>query len=266
MLDDRSTEEARRASYIVGPVWKAMKVLEFVAESGRGVSLTEVSTALCLPKTTVFRYLQTLSAFSFLQHDVVKDRYALGMRFRALALADLTLHRLREAAVPVMRDLVREYNETINLAVEADGTMVYVEVAESSRPLRIQARVGSREPLHTTALGKAFLAFSDERQRGATLGGALSPKTLRTVRDARTLAKQLESIRVAGVAVETGENEDGAVCIGVPVLNDLSLPIAALSLSAPEKRSSPTLVERASRSLIEAGHEIARRLRFGTAD
>src|ERR1700723_1875852 len=94
-----------RGRYVVAPIWKAMKVLEFVAESGRAVSLTEVAKALGMPKTTVFRYLQTLSISTFLQHNVSQDRYELGGRFRALARTDGSLHRLRAVAVPVMREL-----------------------------------------------------------------------------------------------------------------------------------------------------------------
>ena len=56
--------------YMVQPVVKALQVLEYVARQGHMVSLTEIAQALNLPKTTVFRYLQTLSATSFLDHDI----------------------------------------------------------------------------------------------------------------------------------------------------------------------------------------------------
>jgi DNA-binding IclR family transcriptional regulator len=243
-----------------------MKVLEFVAESGRAVSLTEVSKALGMPKTTVFRYLQTLSAATLLQHNVSQDRYELGGRFRALARTDSSLHRLREVTVPVMRDLSSEFGETINLAIETSGEMVYIEVIESMRSLRIQARVGSREPMHTTALGKAFLAHMGQAECDAILGRDLSVrKTYRTIRDPKIIRRQLNEVRKLGYATETGENEDGAICIGVAILDDLRRPIAALSLSAPSQRNSDTLVARASEALKTAGQAITQRMHENVA-
>jgi IclR family KDG regulon transcriptional repressor len=67
-------------------------------------------------------------------------------------------------------------------------------------------------------------------------------------------------VRDVGYAIETGENEDGAICIGVPILDQHSRPVAALSLSAPERRKTDSLVEQASAALIKAGHTITQRI------
>ena len=257
---------APRNNYVVAPILKAMKVLEFVAESGRAVTLTEVARAVGIPKTTVFRYLQTLSTATFLQHNIAEDRYELGGRFRALARADSSLHRLREVAVPVMRELIREFNETINLAIETSGEMVYIEVIESTRALRIGARIGSREPLHTTALGKAILAYMGEEEREAILRGSLfKKKTYRTIQDPKVIRRQLSEVRKTGYAIDAGENEDGAICIGVPILDDLLRPVAALSLSAPERRKTDSFIPTAAEALRVAGKTIAERIRHDIA-
>jgi IclR family transcriptional regulator, KDG regulon repressor len=256
----------RRSSYVVAPILKAMKVLEFVAESGRAVSLTEVAKAVGIPKTTVFRYLHTLSAATFLQHNIHEDSYELGSRFRALARADSSLHRLREVAVPVMRELIRQFNETINLAIETGGEMVYIEVIESTRALRIGARIGSREPLHTTALGKAVLAYMGDDERESILRRGLSKKkTYRTIQDPKVILRQLTEVRNIGYAIDAGENEDGAICIGVPILDDLLRPVAALSLSAPERRKTESFMTNAAEALKVAGKTITEGIRHDMA-
>jgi IclR family KDG regulon transcriptional repressor len=253
-------EKTPTGDYIVAPVWKAMRVLSYVAESGRSVTLTEVSNALGIPKTTVFRYLQTLSLASFVAHDIKRDRYEIGSSFRTLARTDNSLHRLREIAVPVMRELNRSFNETVNLAIQSEGQMVYIEVIESSKSLRIQARIGSREPLHTTALGKSFLAYISAAEREVVLMGGLSAKTYKSVRDSKVLRRQLAAMPEKGFIIESGENEDGAICIGAPVLNDLGYPIAALSLSLPEQRHTGAVIERAVEALKAAGQLISKRM------
>ena len=120
----RPNGNAQRNPYVVQPVFKALKVLEYVARQGHDVTLTEVASELALPKTTAFRYLQTLTVAAFLSHDQAHDRYGLGSRFHALANADTSLRRLRDVAHPMMEDLGRSFNETINLGILADRHIV----------------------------------------------------------------------------------------------------------------------------------------------
>src|SRR5690606_30809756 len=122
------------------------KVLDAIAEKGHPTSLTTIADELGLPKTSTFRYLRTLSAAGFVQHDPASDRYSVGMRFRALATADKSLQRLRAITLPFLRELNEEFNETTNLAVLADQHVVYIDIIESTRALRFQARIGSRDP------------------------------------------------------------------------------------------------------------------------
>ena len=152
----------RGDDYIVQPVMKALQVLEHVARQSHEVTLTEIVSELKLPKTTVFRYLQTLSAASFLHHDQKRDRYGVGLRFRALAKADKNLQRLRVLAQPEMLGLMKTFNETVNLGILSDRHIVYVDMVEPQRTARIHARVGDRHPVHSTSLGKAIAAFLPE--------------------------------------------------------------------------------------------------------
>lgn len=246
--------------YVVGPVFRALKVLHFVGEQGHDISLTEVANALDMPKTTVFRYLQTLAAADFLDYDLHHDRYRVGMRFRALARTDRSMQRLRESALPAMTRLSKLFDETVNLAVLSDHQVIYIDIIESRRTLRMEARIGSRHPLHSTALGKAFLAFMPEAARDAELAGGLPERTYRTVTEADALIRELETVRETGYALDIGENEDGAMCIGVPILCDRAEPLAALSISAPEKRMAGDLREEAIDALKAAAGEISRSL------
>ncbi len=243
--------------YIVGPVMKALKVLDAIAEKGHPVSLTTVAAELGLPKTSTFRYLRTLSAAGFASYDPASDRYAVGTRFRALATADKSIQRLRALALPALAALNREFNETINLAVIADHQVAYIDILESTRALRMQARVGSRDPLHSTALGKAMLAHLPVEERGALLSHALAQRTLRTITELRVIERQLQEVARTGVAIEIGENEEGTMCIGVAILDEGRRPLAAISLSAPERRITDPVRERVVARLKEAAAAIS---------
>jgi DNA-binding IclR family transcriptional regulator len=247
-------------AYIVQPVFKALRVLQHVAEKGHEVTLTEVASELKLPKTTVFRYLQTLTAASFLRHDPERDRYGVGVRFQTLAKADKSLQRLRSIALPYMEDLGRTFNETINLGIVADGHIVYIDMIEADRALRMQARIGARHPLHSTSLGKAMLAFMPEADHRELLERSLTERTLKTVTNRAVLRRQIDEVRRRGYAIEIGENEDGSMCIGVPILDQDGLPLAAMSLAAPERRMTTQIIARATAALKTAARAISLQL------
>lgn len=246
--------------YIVQPVAKALDVLDYIVRHGHMVSLSEIVNALRLPKTTVFRYLQTLAATGFVAHDIYRDRYGTGPRLRELAQIDQTLNCLRESALPEMRFLVETFNETVNLGVLSDRQVVYIDMIEPGRPLRAQARIGHRNPLHSTSLGKAILAHLPESEALFPSDNELPQRTINTVTDIRKLNRQTADVRRRGYAIERGENEDGLMCIGVPILDASGYPRAAISLSAPERRMSSLMTDNAADALKGAAWRIAARL------
>lgn len=258
--DGWNASGAKPDRYVVGPVLKALKVLDSVAEKGYPVSLTMIAVELNLPKTSVFRYLRTLSAAGFLTYDEHADRYSVGIRFRTLATADKHIERLKELALPVLGELTREFNETVNLAVLAGTEVVYIEMIESGRALRMQARVGSRDPVHSTALGKAMLAQLPAVEQTRLLSAALSQRTLRTIIKKDTIERQLQQVAKSGVAIEIGENEEGTMCIGVAIIGDHSHPMAAISISVPERRMTAPIQAQSILGLKRAAHTISRGL------
>lgn len=247
------------ADYIVLPVMKALQVLDYVARQGHDVTLTETVAELKLPKTTVFRYLQTLSAAQFIEHDLKRDRYGVGKKFRALARVDQELQGLRDIAQPEMRTLMETFHETVNLAVLSDNEVVYIDMLEPGRPLRANARIGHRHPAHSTSLGKAMMAFLPDADALA-LSSELRQRTINTLTDADKLRRQVDDVRRRGYAIEVGENEDGLMCIGVPILDRTGYPVAAMSLSAPERRMKPELTAVAADALKGAAKRISTHL------
>lgn len=104
--------------YVVTPVLKALRTLDAVAASDEGVSLAALAAELRLPKTSLFRYLRTLVAARYLDHDVGTDNYRVGAQFRSLHTPAPALERLRQAALPEMQWLRRKFDETANLGVQ----------------------------------------------------------------------------------------------------------------------------------------------------
>lgn len=244
-------------SYIVQPVEKALGVLAYVVECGQVVSLKSVSQALGIPKTTAFRYLQTLTRAGFLEHHADRDRYSVGQRLRSIARTDSSISRVRERAHPILQALTREYQGTVNLAVRGDGSIVYLDVIDGPMGFRTKARSGDAHPLHSTALGKAILAHMPQVEAQDYLSRPLTERTGRTLIERDELERQLRQIALSGYAIETGENEDGAMCVGVPILDDQGYPLVAISIAVPLARMSTSNAMMAGRKLSEMAARIS---------
>lgn len=244
-------------SYVVGPAKKVLAILALIASNATGASLSRVCRELGIPKTSAFRYLQTLVDSGFVACNPQTNIYSIGIKFRSLASADNNLRRLRLIAQPHLFALVNEFDETANLAVYVSGAVTYVEVVESSRILRIQGRIGDRHPLHSTALGKAILANLSDSICDAEINRSLIVRTSRTVVSVDALKSQLRQIRRQGYSSEVEENDDDAACVGAAILDETGHPLAAISLSAPRTRLPRELVAKAGKRVAETAAAIS---------
>ena len=256
-LDDR---------YLVQPVLKAMQVLQLVCEAPEPVTLNQLVRGAGLPKTTVFRYLKTLTTIGLLEHDAEADRYRPGLGLWRLSHASGPYEMLKQVCKPHMKRLRQRFNETINLGVLSGGEVFYLDVLESERSLRMQSSIGATDPLHSTSLGKVFLAFSPPERRALLLADELPRTTPNTITDRGKIVEQLEIIRTTGYAIEIGENEEGSYCIAAPIRDGRNVAIAAISLSAPISRYDESARQAICAGLISATSEIARSLRGEAAD
>ena len=222
--------------YIVKPVAKALQTLIALGESGHDVSLAELCVRLDLPKTTVFRYLQTLQAYRFVEHDEFRDTYRLGWQLWNLGNTVSATSRVRQVALGPMRDLRDVFDETVNFGVLDGPNVMYLEIVESRRALRMQARVGGSDPATTTALGRAILAHMPETRLESLLPQLYPPRNGALSGNLSSLRKVLQVTRQRGFSLDDEENEDGARCIGAAIFDWQDDPIAAISLSAPVSR------------------------------
>jgi IclR family KDG regulon transcriptional repressor len=247
-------------NYIVQPAQKALAVLALVAENASGLPLSAVCKELKLPKTSAFRYLQTLVDAGFVDHDGQANTYGIGTKFRSLAKADSSLHRLRMVARPHLQQLVAEFGETVNLALPQGSFVIYVDIVEGTHMLRVQGRVGDRHPLHSTALGKAILAAMPATLRDAELNRSLTIRTSRTVVALDSLERHLRQALRQGYATEVEENDDDVACVGTAIIGEAETPIAAISLSAPKSRLTRQLVPKVGARVAEVAAAISREI------
>ncbi|MEY7851767.1 IclR family transcriptional regulator [Natrarchaeobius sp. A-rgal3] len=200
-----------------------------------GAGVTELSAHLELPKSTVHNYLSTLEQEEY----VVKTEtgYDVGVRFLELGSYARNRRQIYEVAKPEVDRLASRTGERTNLLIEEHGMGVYIHQAAGEQSVKVDASVGARLNLHTTALGKAILSgYTPERVDRIVEQHGLEQVTDRTVGSREELEAELEAIRERGYAIDDEERLDGLRCLGAPVKADDGRVVGAISVSGPVNR------------------------------
>jgi IclR family acetate operon transcriptional repressor len=239
--------------YAVRAVVRVMDILDLLQDSPDGRSLAEVSEAVALPRSSTYRYLSTLETRGYVQRNGDSGLYRFGLAF--LPSHGRHLEVLAARARPVMEELRDRLGETINLGVLDGNRVVYLEILESNRAVRLAARRGDRDPIHSTALGKAIASRVGSDSVVAILAAEGMPKrTSKTITHEEPYLAELEKVRSQGFAVDIGENEEDGRCVAVPIQN--SRVLAAISLSAPGARLKADRMAHIATELIAAARRI----------
>ena len=240
---------------------KSLTVLETLATSPSPLSAAQLGRQLKLTRPTVYRILGTLARREFVTRDPDGPVYRASFKLLELGYQVLERTDLLGAARDCLGRLAVEFRETVHLAVEEEGWMVYLDKVEGSEPFCTHSRTGRRVPMHCTALGKAVLAhLSPERVR-AILGRHGMPRhTRRTITTQAGIDQELARIRRQGYAVDDVEFEEAVRCVGAPVFNHRGVPVAAISVSAPVSRMPRRRTGAVGRTLRQTTTEVSRAL------
>jgi IclR family transcriptional regulator, KDG regulon repressor len=237
---------------------KLFEVLEFYAAHDKQdpISLSQLSSHLGHPKTTLHRLIYSLEKLGYLEKEKAGDAYSLGLRFFALVDRKVSYQRLKTVARPVMEDLASSIQETVNLGVLDQDETVLIEVVEGPNPFRWVSKPGERQMFEATALGKAITAFLPSAEVEQFLRRKDTTRlTPHTITDPRHFLNDLASVRKSLVAIDDEETVSGIQCVASPIFDRTSTVVAALSISGPKIRMAQQL-----NSAKSAAHEAAQKI------
>ena len=136
---------------------RILDLLELLSgANGAGYTLTELSQALHIPKSSLFSIIHTLEERRYVHCDKHSGQYSIGISAYVLGTsfpAEQSLAVLHR----VMEEVVARCRETCQLGVLDQGNILYLEKVDSPQAIRLISRVGDRLPANATALGKALL-------------------------------------------------------------------------------------------------------------
>ena len=238
---------------------RAMRLLSSFDHDHPEMGVAELARKLDLPKPTVYRILATLESGGFIQQTATA-KYHLGFRLAELGLLALQQVSMRDEAMPFLRALLDECQETVDLAVFDGGELVYLEVLESPQPVKIAARAGRRLPAHCTASGKAYLAYANRDDLDAVVTQGMMSCTPHTICDQALLLDDLHLIRQRGYAVSVEEFELGIKAVAAPVTDSSGEVVAVIAIAGPAYRLPPDRVAELGEAVKRAAQGLSEHL------
>lgn len=198
----------------------------------------------------------------YLRYDAERGRFSPGIRLFDLGSIVLDQMGLRRIALPVMRRLRDETDESVSVNVVDGDWRVCIEKVETDHDVRQIISIGRRSPLYAGASGKCLLAYLPDAEAEAVLARIeLRPIATRTITDLGQLRRELRRVRDRGYATSANERVDGAAAIAAPVLDHTGSVIAALTVSGPEPRFRNRMTEFAERT-VRAAADISAELGY----
>lgn len=258
----RAAKRPKKPPYKVQVLDRAINILEFIGGQSSGeAALPELSAAMKLHKTTTHRIAHVLESRGLLRRGVDSNRYRLGLHLYDLGCQALDHVNIRDEARPLMTRIAYEVGETVHLALLDRAEVLYIERVEAQRSLTMGSKLGARNPVYCTALGKAILSCSPEGEVDRILAGLrMEARTRNTITNVLAFKRELDRIRERGYAIDEEEIEEGIRCIAAPILNASDRALAAMSVSGPSSRITPDRYQLIGKTMIKAAQELSVRL------
>jgi DNA-binding IclR family transcriptional regulator len=254
-----------RAGGSARAVERTLDILLAFLANGRGMGISQLSRALDLPKATVHRLVATLAGRGFLARDPGTARYRVGVNLFRLGTLFLAQTEVRQAALPVIRELAMTTGESVNLNVVIDRRRVCIEKAESTHDIRHFVELGRPLPLYAGASGKVLLAHLEPSEIEAVIADGRRAPAAPIVTNPDRLRRALAEIRRREYAASANERVAGASAVSAPVRDGTGRVVAGLTISGPTYRFSPGRVRRFASMVREAAARISAVLGYAAA-
>ena len=211
------------------PTLRVIKILEATAGGGE-LKLSELSSKLNIPKSTLSPILNTLAECGYLSGE--GGEYTPGVALYSFGNAFSGSFPVIEYVKERLKRLVFEFGETCYFGVLDGGYVLYVDKVDSTNPLRVLVTTGRRLPAYSTGIGKALLTDKTEEELLELYPDGFERITDKTVTDVKRLLEELKAARESGYTEEIEESTEHIRCFGAPIRKGGKVA-AAISIAIP---------------------------------
>jgi DNA-binding IclR family transcriptional regulator len=235
-----------------------MSLLELLATVQDGLTLSEVSRKLHIPKSTSHYLIYTLTTRGYVQRRT-DGHHILGMRSADLVLASAGAEaNLGKLACATLRQIAVRTNLTATMSVLRGAEAVIIGRCKSFRDTGGGSWIGRHLDIHCTAQGKALIAPLSEEELNKLIGGReLARYTSKTISSFTELKAHLSVIRASGFAINDEEQVLGVRAVAAPVVDPLGSVLASVSVRGFTDEIPLSRLPELGREMIQAARYLS---------
>ena len=266
----RATPPARRGRTPANPgaetaqvqsLTRGLSILQCLARTEGGLTLTDIAQRVQLPPSTTHRLLSTLEKMGYVYQAGDLSLWYVGIEAFAVGSSFLSNRDFVAQSHAYMRRLMEQAGETTNLAI-LDGTeAVFIDQVQCRETMRTIVRLGSRVPLHASGVGKAIFATLPDEQVDAILKVKGLPRiTDNTITSPETMWAALRVIRQRGFSFDDAEHLVGTRCVASPIYDEHAECLGAISVAGPISRLPDARIRQLGPVVAHTAEEITRKV------
>lgn len=225
--------------HFVTALSRGLEVLACFKSGQKLLGNMEIAQRCHLPKSTVSRLTYTLTKLGYLSYVEEFSKYRLGSATLALGSSMLSNLDIRMIARPLMQELADYSQAMVSLASRDRLSMIYIENARSSSALTLSLDVGSRIPLATSAIGRAYLAIASEAERNSVYQDLREAEPKHAAKIIQAIEKSIHEYQELGCACSFGDWQKDVNAIAVPFRPGNGMPIMSINCGGPAFNLSP---------------------------
>lgn len=249
------------SNYRIPSIANTCAIFQLLISTRKAMNTSEIAKELDLPRTSVYRILQTLEEEGMV-HSSGKN-YVIGHRLINLGLQVISQIPERQLCVPILHKLTQTTQESSHFSILSGSNVLFIEVCDSPHALRVACRTGTLIDMHCSASGKCLLAYASPKVRDELLSKiTFTPRTKHTHANAESLLPELDEIRRLGYALDNVEYHDHVRCLGVPAFNAMGQVVGVIGISSALSRFPKSRTPEVAKRVIEAAQELSAQLGY----
>jgi DNA-binding IclR family transcriptional regulator len=257
------TKKARAAkSSAMTSTLRCFQVLELLAEEPFELSISDIASALSMPRASVHRLCTTLVEGGFVEHVFTDKRYRLTPKSLWVGSGYLRHSAIYRAAFFPLQALAKQIPGTAQLGVLSEGRVLFIHSIGYSGSMSAFADVGLRRDLHATASGKLFLLNMPLDEVKELMSHGVEKYTERTTVSFARMRKELAQVAARGYAVNDEELLPGYLVLAAPVFDFTCRMVAAISITLPVNLPQNESKTSHVAPLCEAAHKTSLQLGY----
>lgn len=252
---------ASRKRHSVEAVGRAAQISALFSPTCGVLDLGEIARRAGIPRRTAAKIIATMESRELLSRVDGGKSWALGPAWLRLADCKRSRIDIRAAALPVMRWMREQLNETFILAVRSGDRRIIVECMVSTQPIRRVSEVGDETPIHVGSSGRTILSgMTDTEITGYLKHAKLMNYGYDTVTDPARIWSDVRKVRRDGFLTARAEITKESFSSSAPIRSYSGDVAAALTITLPLSRLTDELRETAIRVAMEGARRISERL------